>query len=208
MSRHIVVMQKHIKKVPNDQNSSNNNDFIDRLWTESWTHIKTVVDTAHEPFLILDKNLSILGANQSFYRLFQLQKRETVNKSLFEICDGQWNIVPLKKLLENILPQNTFFRGFEVVFEFPTIGKKNMILNARRIYREALNIQSTEPIILLAMEDTTELMNIADVISHRASRTDKLNIHMIHEAERSKMYITKLKKEVKNLKEKLHEKEL
>jgi light-regulated signal transduction histidine kinase (bacteriophytochrome) len=55
-------------------------------------------------------------------------------------------------LFEDILPKNTKFDNFEVEHEFPIIGRKIMLLNARRIYRKDIGMQ----MILLAIEDITE----------------------------------------------------
>ena len=109
-------------------------DFFERLWEESWTYIKTVVDVVREPVLILDHDLKVMAANESFYRMFQVEVKDTENKIVYELGNGQWNIPALKKLLEDILPQNTFFKGFEVAHNFPVIGHKVMILNARQIF--------------------------------------------------------------------------
>ncbi len=141
--------------------------LAERLWEESWTYIKTVVDTVREPFLILNKDLCVMAANESFYRTFQVEPHTTENKHVYELGNGQWNIPALRKLLEEILPQNTFFKGFEVIHEFPGIGRKVMLLNARRIFQEG-STASFSPIILLAMEDVTEIMAIAERLASQA----------------------------------------
>jgi chemotaxis protein methyltransferase CheR len=64
----------------------------------------------------------------------------------------QWDISKLRELLEEILPQNTKFNGFEVEHHFESIGKKVMLLNARRIKRKS---EGTE-LILLAIEHITD----------------------------------------------------
>ena len=93
---------------------------------------------------------------------------------IYELGDGQWNIPALKKLLEDILPKNTFFKGFEVVHEFPFIGRKVMILNARQIhFNENSNSKVFPPIILLAIEDVTEIMFIAEVLAGHANHVEK-----------------------------------
>ena len=56
------------------------------------------------------------------------------------------------RLLEEVLPQNTSFEGFEVTHDFESVGQKVMLVNARRIYRE----QNKTQFILLAFEDITE----------------------------------------------------
>src|SRR3989338_2677387 len=124
-------------------------DFVDHFWEKSWTYIKTVVDVVREPVLILDKNLRVMAANESFYSMFQVEPKDTEKKIVYELGNGQWNIPELKRLLEDILPKNTFFKGFEVVHIFPFIGRRVMILNARQIHiKEDF---AFPPIILLAI---------------------------------------------------------
>jgi PAS domain-containing protein len=150
----------------------NGTDFAERLWRESWTHIKTVVDTAREPFLILDEHLRVMTANESFYRTFQVEEKDTEGKVVYKLGDGQWDIPSLRKLLEGILPKNTFFKGYEVAHDFPSIGRKVMILNARRIYRENTSSNLFPPIILLAMEDVTDMMVVAETLAGHANQLE------------------------------------
>jgi len=130
----------------------------DELWKVAWTYIQTVVDTAREPFLILDQNLVVISANKTFYTFFQVTKEVTVGKQVYELGNGQWNIDKLRILLEDILPKNTFFEDFKVEHNFPKIGYKIMILNARRIYTHG----DERPIMLLAMEDVTKQKQLED----------------------------------------------
>ena len=134
----------------------------EKLWEESWAYIKTIVDVAREPFLILDKNLCVMTANESFYRTFHVDQIDTENKLVYELGNGQWNIPSLRRLLEDILPRHTFFKGFEVNHEFPIVGHKIMMLNARQIFRKDTPVEHFPPIILLAMEDITEMMTVAE----------------------------------------------
>ncbi len=124
----------------------------DELWEVAWTYIRTVVDTLREPFLILDQDLKILSANRTFYSVFQVTAEETENKRVYDLGNGQWDILKLKILLEDILPKNTHFDDFKVEHDFPRIGKKIMILNARTIHTTG----EKRPIMLLAMEDVTK----------------------------------------------------
>jgi hypothetical protein len=161
-------------------------DFAKLAWKESWDYIRTVVDTVREPFLILDKDLRVMAANESFYRTFQVDPKETENKLVYNLGNRQWDIPALRKLLEDILPQNTFFKGFEVTHEFPHIGRKVMILNARRTNRDNATSTLFPPIILLAMEDVTEMMAVAEKLAVHAAqfetmmldRTQNMETHM------------------------------
>jgi nitrogen-specific signal transduction histidine kinase len=173
-------------------------DFIKYFWEESWTYIKTVVDIVREPVLILDKDLRVMAANESFYRTFQVEAKETENKVVYELGNGQWNIPALRKLLEDILPKNTFFKGFEVAHEFPVIGRKVIILNARQIHPKENSVsESFPPIMLLAMEDVTDMMVVAETL---ASHTNQMEARFSEQTKKLEIQIGKLEKEVKDLK--------
>jgi two-component system CheB/CheR fusion protein len=114
---------------------------------------QTIVDTVREPLLILDNNLKVLSANQVFYQTFHTLRSETENHPIYELGNGQWNIPKLKELLEDIIPKNSSFQGLKVEHNFPQIGPKAMLLNARRIPPTGEN----PSMILLAIEDMTEI---------------------------------------------------
>jgi PAS domain S-box-containing protein len=130
----------------------------EELWKVAWTYIRTVVDTLREPFLILDEKLNIISANRTFYSAFQVTPEETEGNRVYDLGNGQWNIPKLKILLEDILPKNTHFEDFKVEHEFPKIGHRIMMLNARQIH----TIDEKKPIMLLAMEDVTKQKQLED----------------------------------------------
>lgn len=171
-------------------------DLALRFWEESWTYIKIIVDTMREPFLILDEDLRVMVANEPFYRAFQTEPKETEKKLVYELGNGQWDIPDLRRLLEDILPKNTFFKGFEVIHEFPLIGRKIMILNAREICKNG-STGVFPPIILLAMEDVTEMMVIAEKLGGQASQ---LETKMLDRTRRLEAHILKLEKDFGELK--------
>ena len=112
----------------------------------------SILGAAREPMVVLDSDLKVVKANDSFYRTFDVEPHETEGVLVYNLGNGQWDIPRLRELLEEILPQNTAFKDYEVEHEFETIGRKIMHLNARRIYRGTNQTQ----LILLAIEDVTE----------------------------------------------------
>jgi two-component system CheB/CheR fusion protein len=110
-----------------------------------------IVETLREPLLILDSDLRAVMANRAFYETFRVTGEETAKRRVYDLGNRQWDIPKLRELLENILPKNTQFNDFEVTHDFPDIGKKTMVLNARRVMQEG---KGTE-MILLAIEDVT-----------------------------------------------------
>jgi nitrogen-specific signal transduction histidine kinase len=142
------------------------NELNSKKWNKSWTYIKTVIDIVREPVLILDKDFRVVDANKPFYKTFQVSAKATKGKIVYDLGNGQWDIPALRKLLENILPKHTYFKGFEVTHEFPTIGRKVMILNARQIHTEkTVGSVPLSPIILLAIEDISNLLIVAQSVS-------------------------------------------
>ena len=173
-------------------------ELIEHIWDKSWTYVKTVVDIVREPILILDKDLRVMSANESFYRTFQVEHIDTEKNIVYDLGNGQWNIPALKKLLEDILPQNTFFKGFEVTHNFPAIGKKTIILNARQIhFKEDSTSVKFPSIILLAMEDITDMMVVAETLANHANN---LEIKVLAKTKKLETYIQKLEKEINQLK--------
>ena len=127
------------------------NHDADKVWQVAWTYIRTVIDTAREPFLILNADLRVLSANKTFYRFFHVTKKDTEGTLVYNLGNGQWDIPALRKLLEKILPKHTSFVDYQVDHVFPKIERKIILLNARRVYTTG-----KAPIILLAMEDITK----------------------------------------------------
>jgi PAS domain-containing protein len=172
-------------------------NFFIEFWEESWTYIKTVVDVLREPVLILDRNFRVLAANEAFYKLFQVEPKDTEGNIVYKLGNGQWDIPALRKLLEDILPKNTFFKGFEVTHEFPSIGKRTIILNARHIHsNDKSTAELFPPIIMLAMEDITEIMSIANKVTHYTSQLEKA---LTVQAEHLEEKITLLEKKLAGL---------
>lgn len=112
---------------------------------------QAIVDTVREPVLILDANLSVLGASRSFYTTFGVRPEETQHVSLYALGDGQWDIPKLRVLLEQIIPQNGTIENYEVEHVFPQLGHRTMSLNARQIFYKG----NTPSNILLGIEDVT-----------------------------------------------------
>lgn len=163
----------------------------DLLWRVAWTYIRTVIDTAREPFLVLDSELRVLSGNKTFYRFFHVKKKDTEGTLVYKLGDGQWNIPALKKLLEKIVPKSTFFVDYEVDHVFPKIGRKVVLLNARRIYSTA---NHSAPIILLAMEDVTNRKELEEKLRDYATKLNKAVSARTKELEQRVHELEKLKK--------------
>jgi two-component system CheB/CheR fusion protein len=89
---------------------------------ESRDYAEGIVNTVRDPLLVLSPDLHIERANEAFYRTFQMPPKGTEGGTIYELDDRQWDIAPLRHLLEDILPHSSFFEDFSVEHEFPRIG--------------------------------------------------------------------------------------
>ena len=115
---------------------------------------RAIVDTVREPLLVLDRDLRIIAASRSFYTVFQVRPEETQGTMLYDLSNGKWNIAALRLLLDRIVPASEVMDDFEVEQSFPRIGRRTMLLNARKVFDEC----NGPPTILLAFEDITDCL--------------------------------------------------
>ena len=115
-------------------------------------YTESIINTVHEPLIILYEDLTVALANRSFYQAYKVKPKETEGQHIYDLGNGQWDIPKLRELLENILPRTTSFDNFEVEHDFPDIGKRIMLLNGCRIYLEA----NRKKLIILTIKDITE----------------------------------------------------
>ena len=108
-----------------------------------------IVDTVRDSLLILDKDLKVLSANRSFYKIFNTTSEKTVGKFVYELQDNNWDIPELRKLLEEIIPEKSFFEDYEVKYNFVKGGRNKLLLNAREIFQGDKESQ----LILLAIHN-------------------------------------------------------
>ncbi|MES2722653.1 MAG: histidine kinase dimerization/phosphoacceptor domain -containing protein [Pseudomonadota bacterium] len=137
---------------------------------DTQTLAQAIVDTIHEPLLVLDAEFRVLAASRSFYDIFQVDPEHTIGRPLYWLGDGQWNIPALKVLLETIIPERAAMDGFEVEHDFPRLGQRTMLLNARKVIYE----RSADTTILLAFTDITARRAIEREKQELLERTEKL----------------------------------
>lgn len=133
---------------------------------EARSYAESIVETVRKPLLVLDKDLHVKTANRSFYQTFQVGREETENAPLLTLGNGQWDIPALRALLEDILARDTQFQDFKVDHEFPTIGRRIMLMNACCLHGDDL----LDRMILLAIEDVTERVRAEEALRKSEER--------------------------------------
>lgn len=121
------------------------------LLKQQQNYAETIIQTIRHPFLILNEEFHVISTNEAFFKLFSVFQGDTIEKSIFELGNGQWNIPELRQLLEELINNKTVVEGFVVQHNFPHIGMKTVIIDAHTIDYEP----SGKSLILLAMDEVT-----------------------------------------------------
>lgn len=120
---------------------------------ESHEYAEAVFQTIREGILVLDKSLRVKAANQSFYKIFHTTSDEIEGLLIYEMNNRLWDIPQLRKLLEEVLPNNQQVNAYEITHHFKGIGEKVLLVNACRLVQRSQQQQLT----LLAIEDITDI---------------------------------------------------
>src|SRR6266545_4344305 len=125
---------------------------IEREIEAARDYAEAIIGATRDPLLVLRADLKVESANNAFYKTFKVKPAETEGRLIYELGGRQWDIPQLRLLLEDIIQRNSSFNDFEVAQKFPGIGKRSMLLNARR-----LDSREGGPMrVLLGVEDVTE----------------------------------------------------
>jgi two-component sensor histidine kinase len=111
-----------------------------------------IVDTLREPLLVLDGDLQIIAASRAFYMKFKVDAEHAIGRNLIDLGNGQWANADLIRLLKEVVPEHSTIEDYEITHDFPQIGTRTVLLNARKIFQDGNNTKT----LLLAMEDVTE----------------------------------------------------
>ena len=112
---------------------------------------QAIIDTIHEPLIVLDEDLRIIVASRSFYRKFNITHASTRETMFYDLGNGQWNIPALRTLLEDVIPKHTVVEDYEIDHDFPFLGRRIMCVNAREIRSD-----NDRKKMLLSIFDVTE----------------------------------------------------
>ena len=123
-----------------------------RLLRSEHVQAQGIVDTVPDPLIVLSQDLCVISASRAFFETFGVSRDETLGRPLYELGNRQWDIPELRHLLEQVLPRSTALIDYEVRHNFPGVGQRTMLLNARRLFHPDNNSTT----ILLSIEDATE----------------------------------------------------
>lgn len=149
----------------NEELNSVNDELRDRQEQLSLArhYSSSIVETIREPLLVLDIDLRVKSANASFYKYFKTTEKETEGKVLFDLAGGKWQDEGLKHELSKVRMGKTVIEDFEFEILLPEGGERAMLLNVRPILHKDLK----EPLILIAIDDITEVRTMNSLLEKK-----------------------------------------
>ncbi|HET9767089.1 MAG TPA: ATP-binding protein [Thermoanaerobaculia bacterium] len=130
----------------------------------------SIIDSLREAFVVLDAHLRVKTANRAFYETFRVAASETEGRLIHELGNGQWDTTQLLRLLRGVSSDHAAVYDFAVEHDFPRIGRRTMLLNARRMRLLA----GDADLVLLAMEDVTERDRVDRAVQTSEARYRRL----------------------------------
>lgn len=123
-----------------------------RLLKSSHVQAQGIADTLSHALLVLDQSFRIVTANNAFLHAFKVDREEVVDRSIYSLGNGQWDIPDLRALFDAVIPKSAGVIGYEVTHDFPNIGNRTFIVDAQRLVHPDNNSMN----ILVQFEDVTE----------------------------------------------------
>ena len=149
---------------------------------------QAIVDTIREPLLVLDQDLRVVTANRAFYQAFRMKRQDIHGRPVYGLGDGQWDIPELRLLLEGVAPQHPVMEAYEVERDFPIIGRRAMLLNARELFFQ----KNSRKLILLTIEDVTDRRAAEREITNLLQQKETLLQEMQHRVANSLQIIASI----------------
>ncbi len=172
-------------------------DGIDISLQDALIFARSIINTIHEPLLVLDSHLKVVTANSSYYKKIKAKKENTEDKFFFQLEKGIWNIPELNNLLEKIIPQKIFFEGLEVRINSKKIGEKTFLLNIRKLE----DLVEHKELIFIAFEDISESKKLESLTQKKLGflldSTNDIFVFLNYDlklVEANKLFFNKIKK--------------
>ena len=136
------------------------------------TYSDSIIDTIRQPLVVLDDRLCVVSANRSFYRTFAVESAAATGKPLGTVAGSRSGASGLRAFLEQVQAEPSHVEDYELEIELPTLGRRLLLLNARKLREGPLG----ERKILLAIDDITERRRAAEALGVAKREAEQANL--------------------------------
>jgi two-component system CheB/CheR fusion protein len=145
---------------------------------QSQTYSEAIIETIHDPLLVLTSNLQVKMANTAFYDAFKLTPEKTEGLFIYELADHAWEIPALREHLNQLMVKKSTFEVFELRHTFPELGEMTLIVNTYRLLRYDA---SQETLILLSFNNVSELLKANKELSGLSRQLEEFTFISSHD---------------------------
>ena len=145
---------------------------------QSQTYSEAIIETIHDPLLVLTSNLQVKMANNAFYDAFRLTQENTEGMFIYELADHAWEIPALREHLNQLMMKKSTFEVFELRHTFPELGEMTLIVNTYRLLRYDA---SQETLILLSFNNVSELMKANKELAELSRQLEEFTFISSHD---------------------------
>lgn len=111
-----------------------------------------IISSSDTPLVMLDGNLTVIAASQSFCLAFQVDPTTVRGKSMSHIGSGEWNIPQLDSLLKATAAGFASVVGYEMTLELQDKTCRNVVIKSHKVdHPDGANIR-----LLVSVSDVTE----------------------------------------------------
>jgi chemotaxis protein methyltransferase CheR len=130
---------------------------------------------AREPLLILDRNLRLVDASRSYYKMFPAKFAPAAHANLFCEQDSPgWSSAAFAQL-RDVIAHHAALEDFETELDVPGKGPRRMLLSARPIS----DAENPDAAILVGLQDITTRLEAERLKSELRQRQETL-LHEVH----------------------------
>ncbi len=130
---------------------------------------ESIVNTIHEPLLVLDHTFKVVSANPAFHKLTGTNENNLYDKPLFAFNWFEWNLSEIKKMLDLLVSKNIGVDDYKITANFPEAGSRTLIISARQI------LESKPTSILLTFKDITEKSKSEELMAMKHKELQEIN---------------------------------
>ncbi|MCV9965683.1 sensor histidine kinase [Pararhizobium sp. BT-229] len=110
-----------------------------------------VIASSSAPIVLLDGNLCVIAASNSFYQAFLIDSKTTEAKQFSQIGEGEWNVAQLSALLQATAAGMADVHGYEMDLKRPGHDTRRLVLSAQKLDYADASVR-----LLLTVADVTD----------------------------------------------------
>jgi two-component system, chemotaxis family, CheB/CheR fusion protein len=135
------------------------------------TYTEAIIDTIREPLVVLDGDLRVVSASQSFYRFFGAQPADTLGRPLPDTDAHHLDVPQLREFLDRLTGGARGLGTVEIAIDVPPLGPRVLVVTAEQIHEAT----PTNNKILISFTDITDLKRSAEeAVAKRAAEQANL----------------------------------